>query len=223
MNEQNQVKQARVVFEFDRVAVRDFGRLVITQGEDESLIIEADADLISKVRADVSEGQLTLGVETGWVDKLSHAIAATLIRKPVTYTLVVKELKGLDIVGGALVEAADISAEELSIRVSGAGSIKFRSLEAQSLKIELRGTGKIEVDGRAQEQQVILSGAGVYQASDLETAKTSVSLTGAGSATVRATETLDVIHRGLGKVGYYGSPTITKNVTGLGSVNPLGE
>ena len=222
MNEQNQAKEVRDVRGFASVALRDFGRLVITQGEEESLTIEAAGDLLKKVVARVSDGQLILGVEAGWLDKVGQALTAALIRKPVTYNLVVKELEGLEILGGALVEVTEVTTEQLSLVILGAGSIRLRSLTAERLVIDLRGTGKIEVDGRVREQQVTLSGAGVYLASGLDCADASVSLTGAGNATVRATDTLDVIHSGFGKVGYFGSPTVSKKVTGLGTVSPLG-
>ena len=222
MNEQNQTRETRDVRGFASVALRDFGRLVITQGEEESLTIDAAGDLLKKVVARVSDRQLILGVEAGWLDKVGQALTAALIRKPITYNLVVKELEGLEVLGGALVEVTEVTTEQLSLVLLGAGSIRLRSLTAERLVIDLRGTGKIEVDGRVREQQVTLSGAGVYLASGLDCADASVSLTGAGNATVRATDTLDVIHRGLGKVGYFGSPTVSKKVTGLGTVSPLG-
>ena len=41
MSEQNRTREVRDVRGFESVALRDFGRLVITQGEEESLTIEA--------------------------------------------------------------------------------------------------------------------------------------------------------------------------------------
>ena len=222
MNEQNWTSEVRDVQGFETVVLRDFGRMVITQGEEESLTIEAEGNLLKKIVANVSDGQLSLKVEAGWLDKVGHALTATLIRKPITYNLVVKELEGLEVLGGALVEVTEVTTEQISLVLSGAGSIRLRSLAAERLEVDLRGTGKIEIDGRVREQQVKLSGAGVYLASGLDCADASVSLTGAGSATVRATDTLDVVHKGLGKVGYFGSPTVSSKVTGLGTVSSLG-
>ncbi len=223
MNEQKWTSEVRDVQGFESVALRDFGRLVITQGEEESLTIEAEGDLLKNIVAQVSDGQLMLKVEAGWLEKVGHALTAAFIRKPITYNLVVKKLDGIKVLGGALVEVAEVKTEQLALVLSGAGSIRLRSLAAERLEVDLRGAGKIEVDGRVREQQVTLSGAGVYLASGLDCTDASVLLTGAGNATVRVTETLDVVHRGLGRVGYYGSPKITSKVTGLGTVSSLGE
>ena len=221
MNEQDRTSEERDVQGFSSVALRDFGRLVITQGEEESLTIEAEGDLLKKIVARVSDGQLILKVEAGWLDKVGHAWTAALTGKPITYTLVAKELEGLEVLGGALVEMTDVTTEKLSLVLSGAGSIRLRSFEAERLEVDLRGTGKVEIDGRVREQKVTLSGAGAYLASKLDCADASVSLTGAGNATVRVADTLDVVHTGLGKVGYFGSPAVTSKVTGLGTVSSL--
>jgi len=42
-------------------------------------------------------------------------------------------------------------------------------------------------------------------------------------ATVWAVEDLDVAIRGIGNVEYYGTPTVKKSVSGIGSVTSLGN
>ena len=48
-------QETRDVADFDRVVVRDYGELIITQGSEESLTIEADEEILRKIEAQVTD------------------------------------------------------------------------------------------------------------------------------------------------------------------------
>ena len=61
-----QISQAREVQDFDEISLRWPGELVIVQGEEESLVIEADEALLPKLRSDVRDRRLELTARSWW-------------------------------------------------------------------------------------------------------------------------------------------------------------
>jgi len=223
MSTGNLVTESREVSNFDRVALRDYGELVITQGEQESLTIEAHPDILPKIKTEVRDGKLIIKIGGSWFDKLGHAISTSLTRQWIKYNLTVKKLTGLEIAGAVSVKASNIETDRLALRLSGAGQVNIEALSAEVLEIDLPGACAIKVSGKVGEQRIALSGAGSYKAPKLESRRASVDLRGAGQATVWAVEDLDVAIRGLGSVEYYGTPTIKKSISGIGTVTSLGN
>jgi hypothetical protein len=223
MNAGNLATESREVKDFDRVILRDYGELTIEQGEQESLTIETDADILPRIQTKVEGGTLTLALGGSWADKLGNALTTSLTRKRIGYVLRVKKLTGLEVLGAASVTGSDIETERLALILRGAGSVKVDSLTAQWLEVDLPGMGSVDLSGHVSEQTINISGAGSYNARKLESKNATVELRGAGKATVWAAEELDVTIRGLGSVEYYGSPTVNKNISGLGRVTSLGS
>jgi len=223
MSTGNLVTESRDVSNFDQVVLREYGELVITQGEQESLTIEAGPDILSRIKTEVRHGRLVITIVGSWLDTLGHALTTSLTRQPIRYSLAVKQLSGLEVLGAARVKASNIETDRLALRLSGAGLIDIKSLTAESLEVDLPGMGKIDLTGQVAEQSIAITGAGNYSAPKLESKKARVDLRGVGKATVWAVEDLDANIRGLGSVEYYGTPTVSKNVSGLGSVTSLGN
>ena len=61
-----------------------------------------------------------------------------------------------------------------------------------------------------------------YTGKDLQSADTKVVVSGFGSATVSASDTLDVRITGSGNVDYYGKPEVTQTITGFGKLSSKG-
>ena len=223
MSTGNLVAESREVSNFDQVGLRGYGELVITQGEEESLTIEAHPDILPKIKTEVRDGKLIIKISGSWLDKLGHAISTSLTRQWIKYNLTVKKLTGLEIAGAVSVKASNIETDRLALRLSGAGQVNIESLSAEVLEIDLPGACAIKVSGKVGEQRIAMSGAGSYSAPKLESRRASVDLRGAGQATVWAVEELDVAIRGLGSVEYYGTPTVKKSISGIGTVTSLGN
>ena len=214
--------ETREVSDFDRVALAGFGDMVITQGDEESLTIEASPEILGRIETDVKDGKLTIRFSRSWLDWIGEVLAAGFAGMRVRYDLTVKELADLAITGAGRVRVASITADHLALELRGAGQLSIESLEAERLKIDLSGAGQIKVGGRVTEQTVKITGAGSYDAPDLESQRAKATLTGLGGATVWAVEDLEATIRSVGSVSYYGAPTVSKKITGIGSLNSLG-
>lgn len=213
----NIVTEARAVSNFTRVVLAGIGELNITQGDTESLTIEADDNLIPLITTQVQNDTLTIGFDTRQVN---ISINPT---RPIRYTLVVKNLNSLQLSGAGNINAPALKSDSLVLGNSGAGNLNLAQVEAKTLNTTISGAGSVNVAGQVESQDISVTGLGSYNAADLKSNAASVTLSGAGSATVWATQTLNVTISGAGSVNYYGSPQVSQTITGLGSVKNVGN
>jgi hypothetical protein len=183
------ISETRSVSGFDSVAMFGSGKLVIEQGETESVTVTADDNLLPRLPSEVRGGKLQLG-GTGLVN-----LQAT---QEVVYTIKLRALDGISVVGSGEVVATGVNTERLEIE--GSGSSDFT------------------IQGRAQQLDVEISGSGSYQGEELASEVASVQISGSGSAIVAASQRLDVAVSGSGSVEYIGDPEVSQEVHGSGSV-----
>ncbi len=213
----NVVTEERAVSNFDQVALTGVGDLVITQGDQEALTIEAEDNLIPYIQTEVVNGKLSIGFKS---ENRPLSIRNT---KPITFNLAVKQLKGLTISGSGNAAAASLAAADLSFAISGSGNVRVDHLTSQNLKASLSGSGNIDLGGKADTETLTLSGSGNFEAGELETQSASVIISGSGAARVWANQTLDLRISGSGNVEYYGQPEVTQTISGSGRVRSLGS
>ena len=211
------VTEERRVSGFDQVDFSGMGELTITQGDRESLTIEAESNVIRRITTEMRRGTLHIGMRSGLFG--SNVVPT----KPIRYTLTMREITALDLSGLGSVYAGEIAADRLDLRLSGAGKTVIRSLNADVLVVEHSGVGGGELSGQVRSQEIRLSGAGDYDAADLQSETAEVVLSGIGRATVWASESLDAVLSGAGSVRYYGDPKVTQEVSGVGRVRGLGS
>jgi hypothetical protein len=209
------VREERRVSDFDHVSLTGIGRVVLTQGESESLTVETDDNILPYIRTEVRGRTLVLGFN-------KRATGRSMDPSELTFHLQVREVSGLDLTGAGTLEADSLTCDRLQVHLSGAGHIAVDSLDAEELVVRLSGAGGLEVAGEVTEQDVDISGVGAYRGSRLQSERAVVEVSGAGGATVWVTETLNVRVSGVGSVDYYGSPSVTQNVSLVGKVASLG-
>jgi hypothetical protein len=186
----NVTSESRNVSGFEEVEFEGVGYLFIRQTGSESLTVEAEEDILSKIRTEVDNDRLIIG------PKPNTDLHTT---KPINYTLNVKDLHALKLSGSGDMDAQGISTDKLAITISGAGAIK--------------------TSGRADSQDIDIGGVGNYQAEDLESKEVKITVEGAGSAVVNVSDKLDAKVSGSGSVEYIGDPTVDQDVSGVGRVS----
>ncbi|UCG25177.1 MAG: DUF2807 domain-containing protein [Chloroflexota bacterium] len=206
--------ETRAVSSFDQVSLSGQGELILTQGDQESLEIEAEDNIIAVLESDVRGNTLYIGAQD-----------RTTIRptEPVRFYLTMAEISGLEVSGVGTIIADNVVTDRLALDVSGAGDIDIDSLSADSLTVDISGAGGVNMAGQAANQVIDISGSGEYQAADLESETADIEVSGAGEATVWASQTLNVDISGSGSVDYYGNPAVTQDISGVGELNNLGE
>ncbi len=189
-NGSNVTSETRNVSGFDEVELRGIGDLSIRQTGSESLSVEAEDDVLPKIRTEVVNDRLIISPDP------NTSIQTT---EPINYVLTVKDLHAL--------------------KLSGSGGIDAEAIDTDKLGVNISGSGAVDVSGRADSQEISVSGSGAYRAEDLQSKEAKIDVEGAGSAIVNASETLDAKVSGSGLVEYIGDPTVKKEVSGSGRVS----
>jgi hypothetical protein len=218
----NIIEENRPVSGFDRIAMAGAGRIIITQGDRESLTIETDDNLLEYIQTEVKGDTLEIDftkdliLSSGTRDSLEPS-AGFIFR------ISVIDLEEISVSGAADIQAEKIKAERFEVNFSGAGEITIDDLNTGQLDVNLSGVGDVVLAGMADSQDIVISGLGRYQGFDVESQNASVIISGAGGAELWVTETLDVVISGAGDVEYYGTPTVNPEISGLGRLQGLGE
>ena len=203
--------EEREVSDFHKVHLSGVGNLIITQGEEESLIIEADDNIIPLIETDVSGERLTISFIRGY-----NFIPSANIK----FYLTVIDLDEISLSGAGDIDCEDFRTESLEFEVSGAGDLNF-DVNAERIEVNSSGAADLTLSGKAGSQDIEISGAGKYNGGELESRECEITVSGAGSATVNVSEKLDVEIDGVGNVYYIGDPQVTQDISGLGKIKSI--
>lgn len=185
----NVVTESREVSGFTGVEVSGSARLVVEQGDTESLSITADDNLMQYLTSEVQGSTLMLGTKN---------FASLSPTDAIVYKLSVRNLDRLGI--------------------SGSVEADVRGIRTDSLTVGVSGSGKITVSGEADAQEINVSGSAEYEAEDFKTKDASINISGSAKAVVAVSDNLDVRVSGSGDVEYIGNPEITKSISGAGNI-----
>jgi len=212
------VSETRPASDFNRIELVGSGNVVLTQGSEEALKVEAEDNLMSYLRTEVRGHTLYLGFR----DTLANEIIVPT--RPVKFYVNLKTLEGLKISGSGNISAHELQAGQLALDVTGSGDIVIDSLTAQTVESSISGSGRVQLSqGTAPEQRVDIGGSGNYQGEKLAGQTVTVKISGSGNATVRAEETLEARITGSGDIRYYGTPRVTESITGSGHLRAEGN
>lgn len=207
--------EERPVGEFSALALSGSGVVTLEQGDDYSLVVEADDNVLEWIETEVNGDTLNIGFRPG-VNIVNPSRA-------VQYRITAPNVEEIEISGSGSVRADQIVVERFQATVSGSGEVEIGTLTAADVRIVISGSGEVQVSGAAQTQEITVSGSGDYEAGDLASENASITISGSGSATVWVAERMDVNVSGSGDVAYYGNPSINQRSTGSGRINSLGD
>ncbi|MCJ7626650.1 MAG: DUF2807 domain-containing protein [Anaerolineaceae bacterium] len=231
----NVVEERRAVSGFSGVELATFGDVIIDFGDEESLIIEAEDNLIEYFETDVHAGMLVISTQP--FTNLRNT-------EPVRFYVTMKELYSLHISGSGEIQVPDFETDRFSIDISGSGDITIGRLDTDIFEMDINGSGDVDIEelnaenfdvtingsgdisigtGLVEEQNIRINGSGKYRAQDLESPVVDVRIGGSGDVTIWATDSLDVSIYGSGDVYYYGKPQVTSSGTGSGDIISQGD
>lgn len=231
----NVTTETRQVSNFSQVKLLGIGEVSVVQGDEETLRIEAEDNLIPYITTEVKGDTLEIGFKSG----LPLSVWPT---KPVKFYVTMKSVEGLQVRGSGDINAERLAADQLQLTVTGSGDITVNELEvktlsntisgsgdilvdqlkADSAKTTLSGSGKCVLAGQTIKQSTYISGSGDYLAFELQSQTAAMRLIGSGDVQAWVTEDLDVNVAGSGDIEYYGTPNVSQRVVGSGNVSGLG-
>jgi len=203
--------ERREVSGYERISLNGPGEVFLIQDAHESLVVEAEADLLPHVRAVVEGRTLLLG--------LSGEARTPRVRPAVLrYHLVAMTVAALHLAGVGTIHLPALQTASLEVDLTGSGDIQIDCLSAGRIVARLGGVGNVELSGHAREQHVQISGSATYRAGRLRGERAEIEITGSGDATLWVTETLSVRISNNGSVKVYGQPAIVQEITGIGQL-----
>lgn len=233
----NVISETREVSDFEEVEVCCGMQLVLKQGDETQLTLEADDNILPQIETAVRSGTLTVRFRTN-VTFLNFRLS-----QPATVYLQMPTIHGVTISGGGSLETerietdrvtlefsggshgmiGDLQAESVDLLASGGSQVEVDTVDADTLDVEVSGGGRTTINGgTVTNQRVVASGGSRYLAAAVEGETAKLEVSGGGEANVWVTESLDVEASGGSTVEYRGSPTIDQQLSGgseLRSVN----
>ena len=212
----NVVEETRDVKSFDSIRIEFPAEVSISQGDHESLTIEAEDNFLPGLKTEVRGGTLDIYYDS---DTEKHVNPTETVK----IEIVVTGLKQVDFESAGRLTLTGIESNSLDVSVSGAGELKIVDLAADDLSVNMSGAGSMSATGSADNLDLSISGFGSFNGEDLHSQNANVTLSGAGSATVWVDKLLDAEISGAGSIDYYGSANVTRQISGLGSVTHKGD
>ena len=194
----NVVTKDVAVQPFDQLEANGIFNVVLTQGNKESLKIEAEDNLQPLFEVKNEGGKLMVDMK-----KDSHFNS----KKKMTVYITFKNLKSMDLkMVGNVTSTGNLNFGDLSLANKSVGSVDL-ALSAQKLDINNKSVGNLKLSGKAENAVIRSNSVGAIKASDLLVQTMDIDNDGVGSAEVNAVKELKVKDSFLGKVKNTGSAT----------------
>ena len=229
------IEETRPINDVSGVVLAIQGHMVIEVGEEESLVIEGEDNIIDNITSEVQNGVL-------YIKSRNNLPLRNL--KPIYYYLTVKDLNKIVISSSGDIEAPDLQAnhfsvtlsssgdlvmgdldtETLTVRLSSSGNTKMDGLEANSLDINISSSGDLDIlGGEVEYQDITISSSGSYNARELESENADVLLSSSGTATILVKDQLTANLTSSGDLRYLGNPDLDVSISSSGRITSLDD
>ncbi len=162
--------ESREVESFNSISLEGYGTLKISQGDEESVTITTDDNLLEVIKTNVKDNVLTISPSESISPKSGLKI-----------DVVTKDIVAVNSDGAATIEVADIVGDSIKFDLSGAATVSGTG-EYTDLTVSIAGAGTAKLsEFKSENTKVTISGAGsatVY-------AKSSVDAEINGTGTIR--------------------------------------
>ncbi len=207
------ISQTRSVGNYDEVAVSGMMDVKLVSGKEGRIDIEAESNLMEYLETEVEGGRLKISVRKGYNLNPSR-------NNPIRITVPVEEINAVALTGSGNIRGTErLRAQNFKVDLTGSGDIDL-DLDVQDLEGKLTGSGDVKLNGKVQEFNVRVTGSGDFLATGLSAEVVDASILGSGDIEVRVTEELRARISGSGDIKYLGDPKKQDfKTTGSGSIS----
>ena len=185
------VTDVRDLPEFNKVALQGSPNVEVQIGEQQSVEVEVDDNLVDVITTEVSDGELTISSNESYSTSSG-----------ITVRITIPQLESVQVAGSGNVTASGLAESSFSGIVSGSGDVVVTGT-ATSVTTHVTGSGDIDLsDLRAETVTAEVTGSGDIDVTASQTVAATV--TGSGDITYSG-------HSG-------GEPTVTSTINGSGDV-----
>ncbi len=185
----------------------------IRSGDNYSLTVQDDENLLPYVITEVDDGVLNVHYKDGYSIMRDHA--KVIITAPT--------LEKLSSSGSADITSVGVikNSNQIEINTSGSGDINAE-VDAPSIRVSGSGSGNVTLSGRTKDFDCKISGSGDVKCANLKSENAVIHVAGSSDVHVFASVTLKVNVTGSGDVYYGGNPASPEiHITGSGTVQAV--
>jgi hypothetical protein len=204
--------ESRNVSGFTGISMSVPGQLEVRLGPTESVTIEADENILPLIETTVSRG--TLQIRTPRGQDIDPQVLRIVVQA--------RQIDNLALAGSGTITGDGLKSAALKIDVGGSGDVNLQRADVDELGISVGGSGSVKLGGKARALRISVAGSGSIAAAALQADDARISIAGSGNATVSARTTLRVSIAGSGSVRYQGDPKLERSIAGSGEVQRIG-
>jgi len=182
----------------------------VSQG-DYKVVVESDENIIPEIVTEVQNNRLIVHFKEGF-NSFSYSSAKVYVTAPALNAL------GVHGSGNINSKGTISNNDKMEIVVSGSGDINA-DIHSPSVTSETNGSGSTTLSGETKDFSSSISGSGDVHAFDLKSETANTSTHGSGNTEVNAAVKLDIGIFGSGDVNYKGTPQISSETHGSGSIS----
>jgi carbon monoxide dehydrogenase subunit G len=203
--------ETRSIENFESLSLATSADIVVTCGEEPSLTITGDDNLLPLITTNVVGNRLEIECDQN-----------IRPRTQTTVQLTVPTLSSVSISGSGDITVKGMAATDADFSISGSGSIGG-DIAANSLDVSIAGNGDVTCTGSVPRIDISVAGSGDVNLMNVAADNVEVSIAGSGAVAVNAEKSLDVSIVGSGDVTYSGSAQVSKSILGSGSISMAAE
>lgn len=161
------VTDIRDVAEFTRIKVTGSADVDVTFGDEPSLEVEVDDNLVESITTEVDDGELTIGSEGSYSTSLGVKVRITMLA-----------LESVSVSGSGSVNVDDLKGDSFEVSVSGSGDVKVDG-KVTRVTANVAGSGDVDLtELQAVEVDASIAGSGDIDVTASE--KVTASIAGSG-------------------------------------------
>lgn len=203
-------REDRTVKNVHHVVLSDIGRVVIRQGDTESLQVEADRETLPNISSVMEGDTLVLGMSRSWNERIANSFTL----HQVAYHLTVTDLESIELKGISNLEMYGVQGKTLEITTLGHISVKVEAINVLQLVCKFQWATTALMSGEVTQQEVTLSGSSKYRASKLLSQQATFNLSDKATAEVNVEKKLVAVTSGDSSLQYSGSPKVVNKGSG---------
>lgn len=183
---------------FNEIEAYNAIKVVVELGDEHSVKVEADDNLLEYIVTEVRGNTLTTKLKSG--KNYRH-------NTKMIVHITMPELARIDVSGAAMVTSkSTFSGDKLRIDASGAARVEV-GFNGENIMADVNGAAKVELFGSSTNADYEASGAGSIYAKAMKAKNVEASASSAGSIKLTATESLDAEANSAGSIRYDGNPS----------------
>jgi hypothetical protein len=165
----NIMKQGRELSSFSKIEVLGSADVIIRQGDQTTVEVHADENLMENLITEVKNDRLVIRTEGSIRSYKKFEVHVTMIR-----------LDGISIAGsGDVMSAGTISGSDLEISINGSGDVDME-LDYKNLSTSINGSGDVKVSGVTGDFDLAVMGSGDFSATNLRLDDCKIKVMGSG-------------------------------------------